>query len=572
MFDRKCDSLHQTCSKQWLCYASSPLHAADDYHQSTVHCLNMQLCCLEINARSGQQDLPLELLAAVLQHLQQKDRLTSCALVNKIWREAANMATTKLSCFTAQKGFDSLLLWFGKNKYASRIREIFVGDGDDGRVIFNLPADILVNLESLYIMPVCNLVVTNRASCTGPAAPAVPNAANITSGATALEVFTGKVPSEPHVVSIPALRALKELTLDMTHLDLSDLGSCTALQHLWLCLVNHHEPVSSSLPVVTSSDKAANSSPQDLLASDEAAAGVAAEPEDNAAEDDPFNDLEEDVPGYEVEEKKVRYLPPQLVAALPQLTQLTSLSLQYSSCLRGEQHPTKPVSASLSSLQQLKRLQINIEDFKGLDLTHLPTSLTSLQMQGCYQRPTVMTVVTMPGLQHLVQLQSLHLSDISRLDAELLSSLINLTALNLSGCSFASTSAVQQLLVGLQHLDKLETLDLCESLKRQATTADVYSAMTASSQLTWLSIEHCSYASRAVEHIFPGPDSSSTLRRFSADAHLFQEPGSLGRLSASCPTLEGLDIHMCYEYDYSSWLGDWQVSFQTMLQSVQWSY
>lgn len=531
----------------------------------------MQLRCLQINTSSDHKDLPLELLAAVLQHLRQKDRLAASALVNKTWREAANMATTELSCFTAQKDFDSLLMWLKANKHASRIREIFVGDGMDSRVVFNLPADILVNLESLEIYPVCNLVVTSGATHhTEPSAAALPIAATSNTAATTA-IITTAMSVEPCIVSISAFKALRKLELDMTHLDLSDLGRCTALQSLWLYLVNHLEPVSSpqaAEPLLTASCAAPISGLPALLASDEEEVTDSADSERYAAGGSTFKssldelDLlwhQEAGAGPEHEEEKVRYLPPQLVTALPQLNQLTSLSLHYSSCLRGEQYPAQPVTASLSSLQRLQGLEIDVEDFQGLDLTYLPINLTSLVMKGCYGSPSAVTLEAMPGLQYLVKLQQLSFSSASRLDAVLLSSLIQLTALHLSGCSFRSTMAVQQLMSGLQHLDKLKVLDLRSSLRQHAVAPEIYSAISASSELQRLNIDRCVFTPGAVEHIFPGAAILNSINELTAPADLFDDPGSLARMSASCPTLRRLEMNTSSEFCGSAWLGDWQV-------------
>lgn len=77
---------------------------------------------------SYKQQLPIDVLAVVLQHVDQSHRLCSCALVSQSWRQAANLATSAVQ-HTAQQqpvDFDSLSAWLQYNAYVSEMQTLHI--------------------------------------------------------------------------------------------------------------------------------------------------------------------------------------------------------------------------------------------------------------------------------------------------------------------------------------------------------------------------------------------------------------------------------------------------------------
>lgn len=242
----------------------------------------------------------------------------------------------------------------------------------------------------------------------------------------------------------------------------------------------------------------------------------------------------------------VTYLPPELSAALPHLTQLTSLVLisdtRYRRCSRLDWRNTNPActgSASLSGLQQLQYLKLDVLDTRGLDLAKLPISLTHLNL--CYPPP--LTMKMMPGLQELSQLQYLEVSGVSDLDPKLIASLTQLKQLDFTQCCLDRVTAVRHLMSALEYLTNLECLNLTNSLSTLIDTAEVYSALTISSRLYQLDISNCKLKPGAARCMFGDGRLCESLRTLRADAALFEDAGSFASLSCGCPALERLEIN-----------------------------
>lgn len=67
---------------------------------------------------TGISELPVEMLAGVLQHVPQRDRLTCCAVVNRKWRHATIMATSSVQyAADIEQGFNNLSAWLCSNAH-----------------------------------------------------------------------------------------------------------------------------------------------------------------------------------------------------------------------------------------------------------------------------------------------------------------------------------------------------------------------------------------------------------------------------------------------------------------------
>lgn len=193
------------------------------------------LHCLQVLCNSTPH-LPLEVLAGLLQSVQQRDRLGNCALVIKGWRQAANMATTDLYCSAGREGYDSLLAWLNNNEYASQVLRMYVmaDHGDPMRPTLQLPANRLGQLNTLKL-ELNRLEVIDAPSSTKVTFTASTAAAATSCGGTT----THDTPAAPGARTVAALTALTRLQLDTCHLDLSELSCCTGLRDLFAWNVSH---------------------------------------------------------------------------------------------------------------------------------------------------------------------------------------------------------------------------------------------------------------------------------------------------------------------------------------------
>lgn len=267
---------------------------------------------------SSIQDITVDLLAGVLQLVPQSHRLGSCALVNRKWRQAANVATTSVvlgHSVELVQGVSSLSAWLNSSADVSRITDIKVepilGNHTQAPALY-LPSSKLVQLRTLKLLH-CQLVH------------------NVAAAASAVaSVSTARPPA--------GLTALSRLKLVNTLLDLSPLASCIGLQHLCLNHVKH---------------TAAESLSAEAAAGHVGASGAA----------------------------WASLLAPAL-PRLPQLTHLTLKLqyTQFRGSWWDGVPEISRHAACLSSLQHLQQLCLDMDTLAAVDYIRLPVSLTLLQI------------------------------------------------------------------------------------------------------------------------------------------------------------------------------------------------
>lgn len=254
-------------------------------------------------------------------------------------------------------------------------------------------------------------------------------------------------------------------------------------------------------------------------------------------------------------------LPPHLVAALSHFTQLKHLTLDYSDMpiARSE---ASPLAASLGSLHQLQELRLSSDRLNGAHLSQLPTSLTLLQLD----QPLELTPVTVPGLTQLTQLQHLQLHEACSFSPALLSSWPRLTYLSITSTELCSPqdifSAVRELMTALGQLTGLQHLDLAESITATLATdsAEVYSALTASSHLTELRCKECCFTPGSFQHIFRSSSPCQSLKAVTLPADLFSADGSFDSFVTCCPALQRLKVIG------NSWMEVYEIDLQVGFQ------
>lgn len=436
----------------------------------------------------GSHDLPLDLLPGVLQHVNQTDRLCRCAVVSRKWYHAVNMASTSISCIlNTRKDFEGLSAWLCSNNYANKINtveaqahKIFSKASVKTKPVLKLPIATLQQLRSLKLS-YCSVVVASG------------GAGDDTNASAA----AGTVAAIPELLSLAALTALRGLELEGTVLDLSELSSCTGLQHLALSHVGHLARTATS-----------------------AANKVIEQAEERSA---------------------VGHFPTLIASALYQLTQLTYCSLMYGPYVHSTDRDklAAEVGAALSNLQQLKELQLGLSWYYASEIAKLPTTLTALHLIG---EPKLAWREPMPQLTHFQQLQRLQYGCAECRGAFNLSALTKLTWLDLSNCWFQLDSAVDDLLADIQKLEQLKHLVLSGSLGEEAVPAAGYAALTASKHLTFLDLTNNIFYLDNIEFIFVRENPCVALATLITGSDLFLTPGCFDRLPACCPALQQLEI------------------------------
>lgn len=389
------------------------------------------------------------------------------------------------------ESFDSLSLWLSSKQHTARIQSINVQKPEgysSTNYILQLPFFNLKQLQSLKL-PRCRLEATLAAVLMHAATSNLSPALSTRSAARAS-------------ASLGALTALSRLELDATMLDLSGLSCCTALQHLSLHDVNH----------------ASKPSKVQL-----AAVSIAEQIQRNAASN-----------GVN--------MPVQLAVALPHLTKLTHLQLQYIHRKQNQQQKqlATTIASALSNLQRLQGLQLGLGVHATGHLAQLPTRLTALHMLAA----PVLTLDTVPHLSRLLALQQLHVLAAKVIDPAALLSLTQITLLALSKCSIRQATAVEELLAALQHLKQLRHLDLTGTLHAVYPNPECFAALTASSELTTLDLHECILSSQAGSHMFrvSCPLAKLIYMATSSDPFSSHHPGCIEQLVACCSALQELYI------------------------------
>lgn len=447
-------------------------------------------------AGRGVPQFPTDIVTLLLRHIEQNQRLSSCALVSSSWQQVTNAVSSHVSCkLGTAEGYSSLSAWLSSNCSTTQINSIEVDSTlpqyrtpPNEAHVLQLPLQSLSKLQALKLL-LCQLQATRQVSA---------------AAADRVEAEAEVVPA-----SLAALTALTQLDLKSCTLDLSELGSCTNLRHL-----NLKDCLHTAAAVVHPE------TPSRLEAAPEAA-------------EDTFGTM--------------------LAAALPQLQQLTHLTLQQ--WINGPQLCLPATFEGFRDLQQLQELRLQ----QGCRITsssslRFPPSLTLLQLNS----PPEMSANN-PTLTQLSNLQHLGIFDGRGFDPVLLRSYPKLQHLQLDSTEIADT-AVAELLSALAQLKHLQHLNLWDTLKVDIVEAEPYAALTASSQLTYLDLYESFFAPGAAKFIFAADRPCKGLIEVSTGAELFYAPGSFDRLASCCPALQRLEL--CHGTDESPEI-DLQVRLQT---------
>lgn len=444
------------------------------------------------------QRLNLELLVKVLERVKQSERLSCCALVNKEWQQATKKATGELVH----------TIFIGSTKPRSKEKELFEGlsawlDSNQS-VLTDLTLHFWRTCAARNIVGVqlpfwslkrLSTLRLSMGSCIVAATPAGATARTL----TAAKMVSAKVKAAG-LEFLVSLTALTRLELFEAQLDLGYISSCPRLQHLDLRDVLH-TPVAQLSSAV-----------------------LAVETPWFGAGSDAVAKLQIATHGL-------------LDVALPQLAQLTYL---HYSC-RLPRGTVRDGMAGLSNLQCLRTLRLGGAVQK--DLIHIPTNLTGMYITLFDRGQLALNISTTPQLLQMKQLKGLgiYFSRTCHISSELLSSLNQLTYLDLAYSILDTSMAVDELLSSLQELTNLKSLCLRGSLEASPTRLDSYAGLTASNQLTFLDVR-CTLSAVAAYHMFPSACPPKEVKVLVADAGLFQAADSFSRMSASCPGLEQLKV------------------------------
>lgn len=383
--------------------------------------------------------LSTDLLVKVLQYVDQRQRLCSCALVCQTWKAAATAATTSITAQLQASTAPSLQRWF--NTAGSNVTSITLSihykESPCGSVQFCMPFQQLQNLKRLQLGPL--QIVSSTAAPTSAVKSFV-------------EFFVSSVVSSAPISSGCSMSSSSNSSSNMTN----SLGALTAL---------------TSLQLRRTQFTASTFAPMSTLSNLE---------ELQLSWSENFNPLGDSA----------------IHAAIGALTQLTKLAL-YSTV----DHAFMDLSA-FSRLQDLRLSQAGIRAEQQLQLPvsltrlHVDAkpgnndytqrwaaalcSLTNLRQLKLYM--DLSAFVQPSVLPRLHWLQHLDLAYCDKPDFP---------------------SVTRGLLSGLQHLTNLQHLDLCNMLQDRSVPAAAYASLSSSSALTFLDLTDCYLPVGVIQGMFP---------------------------------------------------------------------
>lgn len=256
--------------------------------------------------------------------------------------------------------------------------------------------------------------------------------------------------------------------------------------------------------------------------------------------------------GVPAENGSMKVVETVLAAALPQLKHLTFFGLER--CLQSSSRKLldfAPISVALGKLQQLQILRIGKNvTIPQVSLSHLPVSLHTLWMSS-----HIYSGLEAPA-SYPTQLASLHqlqLNCVSVPDPIALLGCTQLTHLELWDVRYDNNLyygtdgfelPLLNLLATLAELKRLQHLDLHHSLDGRLSADEPYTAITASSQLTHLSLSSCYVNPSAAWEIFV-PGRCDKLVELHVAPPLLESPGSYELLVSCCPALQYLEVKSC---------------------------
>jgi hypothetical protein len=221
-----------------------------------------------------------------------------------------------------------------------------------------------------------------------------------------------------------------------------------------------------------------------------------------------------------------------LIAALPQLQRLTSLTLHVDIA-------STFVAAQLSALQSLQQLELFLGAVDGLAL---PPSLTQLRLM--FLLPSSLTASNAAGLSQLSALQSLHLRYVKDVDWALLAGMRDLHSLRLHHVEFASSLTGLTALTGLTGLNVGGCQWCWRFITAPSITAAEAGALTSSSQLVELALcdPRAQLQPQAYASLFPPRRQLPYLTKLVVSADLLSNPATVRQAGSCCPNLQGLRL------------------------------
>eukprot|EP00878_Enallax_costatus_P009711 GHUV01010143.1.p1 GENE.GHUV01010143.1~~GHUV01010143.1.p1 ORF type:complete len:543 (+),score=81.34 GHUV01010143.1:1340-2968(+) len=436
-------------------------------------------------ADTDMAQLPADAVAQVLSHVEQRQRLAACALVCRLWHQAARRTVKRINCKPQKlKTFSSLSAWLTSSNSHHSLLSITV-DGSQCTVsaqairvmasgspvkVLRLPFYGLGSLQSLCL----------RDCIVSPF---------VKPGASSQQLAAGL-----HTLS--ALAALTSLELAMCQVDLSGLGSCSRLQHLRLA---------------------------------------------RAADSTAYR------PTWQADTAADRQLWGALATALPQLQSLSHLTLQGVLSKEITTPQLQAIRQGLSALPQLVELRLQASptrfDSGVACLAYIPTSLTMLELDRMFGT-RMLTLGTAPGLPQLVNLRQLQINMVHTFHPALLWSLSMLQLLHLEDAPIRGTTATSEFLFVLSELTQLQHLHLDNILDKDSMldVARPYASLTASSRLTYLFLDRLYLPKDTASHIFAAGRPCHNLVEAGMEDYDLQRRSDMEQLVRCCPNLRRLHV------------------------------
>lgn len=417
-------------------------------------------------------------------------------------------------------------MWLNKNAYACAIQSIDVQYTAATNIapwpVLQLPWAGLSHLKALKL-PRCTLEAVAATADHAAPSTSAPAGCTVSPIAAAGARTTAVSAGLSQYLSLAALTALTRLELWETYVDLSQLSSCTGLQHLHVDHLNR-----PTVPATAAATEPHEQEPSDLTG-----------------------------PSTRVIDQ---YSPAEMTSAVSQLTQLTHLSIsctgKFANTVEDLQNSEPAVRLQLSGLQQLQELSLEYDTEDPAQLVTLPTSLTLLH----WAYAGTVTTQTVPDMQLLTQLQELQIFHALPCDAAILSGLVQLTCLHLMYSEHTTAAQVEGLLSALLQLTQLKRLNLAGSLLGFTRVAEHHAALTASSGLLSLDLSDGSFPAQVSKHVFPDQGPGLALTSLVTDSTLLDVPESFMRLASCCPALQQLEVRddpfarpSCLASEVQSW-------------------
>lgn len=442
---------------------------------------------------AGAAELPVALCAEILRHVPQQDRLGLCALVCRAWASAAIQATVNLEKEVEKEHLPALQGWLAQHSGQLQTLKLFGYSWGEEMLQLQLPWDKMIRLQHLKLNGFTQLPGEEDRPCNSPHAGSWDCSSGGNSSACA---------------EWPELPSLRKLELSRVKLlDISSIFQLTNAPQLRSLIL---KSIEFTLVQFAS-----------------------------------FH-----TPGCKVDVQIVAQAIPYLLQRLPQLSVLklplfpfTDAAVQQAAALQGLQELSITQAAFVPAchLQQLPstitRLQLS-EDRPFVspspqDLFGLP-GLLHLKLGSCTVPPTLLASVT--------QLQQLSLQECDLLPKDMY-----------SGFMTPGTVALLEALTKLTSLRDLRLRDQLLDTRGTIISPQHFSALTASSQLTGLTLvprwgSGCMpLPCGAVQHMLPPGRQLQSLQHLTIstgdrrDACCL-DSDDLSCVVASCPQLHMLDV------------------------------